>query len=125
MEEECDKVLHKVLQQEEIDQIPLETRKKLEQFYEQRLSEFYTAKALQLNIGEYFSASLAGFSGSKVLWAGSGMCSCGICDGFTATQGELLGFFRGDFSWSLNITSKSEASVAFLQRPVFQLPELI
>ncbi|XP_055705206.1 nucleoprotein TPR isoform X3 [Phlebotomus papatasi] len=50
MEEECDKVLHKVLQQEEIDQIPLETRKKLEEFYEQRLSEFYTAKALQLNI---------------------------------------------------------------------------
>ncbi|XP_055692599.1 nucleoprotein TPR isoform X2 [Lutzomyia longipalpis] len=50
MEEDCDRVLHKILQQEEIEQIPVELRKKLEDFYSERLSEFYTAKALQLNI---------------------------------------------------------------------------
>ncbi|GAB0096077.1 hypothetical protein DMENIID0001_115370 [Sergentomyia squamirostris] len=50
MDEESEKVLKKVLEVVEINQIPQEIQKKLEDFYEQRLNEFYTAKALQLNI---------------------------------------------------------------------------
>ncbi|XP_059609056.1 nucleoprotein TPR isoform X2 [Phlebotomus argentipes] len=50
MEDETEKVLSKVLDPAELEQIPPETRKKLEDFYEQRLNEFYSAKAIQLNI---------------------------------------------------------------------------
>lgn len=56
MEGAQDLVLSKVLEADEVDRIELPIRKKLEKFYETRISEFFTAKAIsetaQKSIGE-------------------------------------------------------------------------
>lgn len=57
MESAQELVLSKVLDAAEVESIDLPIRKKLEKFYETKISEFFTAKAIsetaQKSIGEY------------------------------------------------------------------------
>lgn len=60
MESGPDLVLSKVLDAAEVESIDLPVRKKLEKFYENKISEFFTAKAIsetaQKSIGESVAA---------------------------------------------------------------------